>query len=184
MKIGGRIIDGPKQILLVLPRGDQGDIPFKFIAVLDTADFDRMCRPPQPPVSIKVGVGRVENVEDKGYKAALERHGELRADWFFLQSIRPSEIEWDRVKMEDPSTWKYWRQEFRDAGFSVAETNKLWDAFLECNTVSEGMVQEARLRFLHGLAETALEKTQSLISEQANTESGEPASAGESAPPG
>jgi hypothetical protein len=184
LRIGGKTIDGPKQILLVLPRGDQGDVVFKFTAVLDTADFDKLCPEPKAPTTMKVGIGLIENVEDPKYKAALEKRGQLRHDWFFLQSVKPSDIEWTRIKMDDPSTWNLWETELKDAGFSVSEVSRIRNTFLECNIVSDEMVAEARLRFLHGLAEVALAKQPSLTSALENTDTGEPANAGESAPPG
>lgn len=181
--IGGKVVDGPKQVIIALPRGDQGDIGFIFIAVLDDSEFEKLCPVPKPPVSIKTGVGRIENVEDPGYRAAVERRGSFKADWFFLNSIRPSQIEWQTVKMNDMHTWENWRKELRDSGFSVAECNRLWETFLDVNTVSDQMVQEARLRFLVSQAADSLAKLQPQISEHQNTESGELASVGESAPP-
>lgn len=184
IRIGGKTIDGPKQILLVLPRGDQGDIVFKFVAVLDTTDFDKLYPEPKPPTTMKVGVGLIENVEDPKYKAALEKRGQMRHDWFFLQSIKPSDIEWERVKLDDPTTWGLWEEELKEAGFSVSEVTRIRNTFLECNLVTDQMVSEARLRFLHGLAEARLAELPYPTSAQANTATGSPANDGVSDPQG
>jgi hypothetical protein len=177
MKIAGKVINGPKEALLVLPRQD-GDIAFRFVAVLDDDDFQKLCPRPTPPKSMKPGVGIIENVEDPKYKAAVEERGELRSDWFFLQSIKPSEIEWEMVKLDDPSTWKLWREELKKAGFNMQERDRIYVTFLETNTVSDGMVDEARARFLASQQAKALAEVSSQTTGQPSSESGVPANVG------
>jgi hypothetical protein len=147
LKIGGVEIKGPKTALLVIPRENQ-DIALKFVAVTDDAEYDLLVPMPIPPKVMKVGVGTIENYEDTNYKAALKRRGEYREDWYFLESIKPSKIEWETVKAENPETWKNWREEFKTAGFSVLEINTIYATFLETNVLSDKMLDEARLRFL------------------------------------
>jgi hypothetical protein len=149
MKIGGRAIDcGPKTIEIFIPRGEFGDIQFKFIGVIDDDEFDKLYPIPEPPRSMKVGVGTVMNVEDPTYKAQLANRGAARQDWFFLKSIAPSNIEWDTVKLEDFSTWGNWREDLKKAGFSVSEISTLYNAFAEANVITDSMIKEARQRFL------------------------------------
>lgn len=181
MKIAGKVINGPKEGLLVLPRHD-GDIAFKFIAVLDDEDFQKLCPRPQPPKSMKPGIGIVENVEDPKYKAAVDARGEMRGDWFFLQSIKPSDIEWTKVKLDDPTTWALWREELKEAGFNMQERDRIYVTFLETNTVSDGMVDEARARFLASQQAKALADPSSLTTGLPSSESGVPASDGASSP--
>lgn len=183
LKIGGKVIDGPKQGLLVLPRPD-GDIAFKFIAVLDDEEFQKLCPRPNPPKTMKPGVGIIENTEDPKYKAALEARGEFRSDWFFLKSSEPSGIEWNTVKMDDCNTWAKWREELKEAGFNMQERDRIYVTFLETNTVSDSMVDEARARFLASQQAKALGEVSSLITVLPSSESGVPVNAGESNPQG
>lgn len=183
LKVGGRVVDGPKTTILVIPRQD-GDIPFKFISITNAEGFDALLPFPKPPRSFKVGVGMIENVEDAGYKRKVEARGEKRADWFFINSARPSEIEWEHVKYEDPETWHLWRDELEKAGFSVAERDAIYGAFLETNTLSQHMVDEARNRFLASQALALLGAASSQATELSNTVNGGPVSDGDCAPMG
>lgn len=147
LKIGGKIISGPKTTLLVVPRED-GDIAFRFIAVTDDSTFDQVYPRPKPPRSMKVGVGIIEKTDDPGYINALEKREASRTDWFFLESIKPSAVEWATVDYKNPETWKNWRQDLKDAGFSVPEVNLIFNAFIEANMLTDDMLKEARERFL------------------------------------
>ncbi len=177
LRIGGKVINGPKEALLVLPRPD-GDIPFKFVAVLDDEEFTKLCPRPTPPKSMKPGVGIIENTEDPKYKAALEARGEQRADWFFLKSIEASAIEWNQVKLDDCNTWKFWRDELKEAGFNMQERDRIYVTFLETNSVSDSMVDEARARFLASQQAKASDALSSQDTVLPSTASGEPANAG------
>lgn len=183
LKIKGRVVDGPKVTFIVIPRQD-GDIPFTFVSIQNDDDFDKLCPIPKAPRTQKTGVGIIENTEDPGYKKKLEARGNKRADWFFLNSIKPSEIEWTKVKLDDPETWHLWREELKEAGFSTAEQDYIYDSFLKTNTLSQAMVDEARLRFLASQALAQLDAASYQASEQESSASGSPASDGESAPQG
>lgn len=147
LKIGGKIISGPKSNLLVIPRQD-GDIAFRFIAVTDDSQFDLVYPRPKPPRSMRVGVGIVEKTDDPGYLGQLELREASRTDWFFLESIKPSAIEWETVDYKIPSTWKNWRQDLKSAGFSIPEINLIFSTFVDTNMLTEEMLKEARERFL------------------------------------
>lgn len=177
LKIGGKVIDGPKEGLMVLPRTN-GDIAFKFVAILDDEEFQKLCPYPQAPKSMKPGVGIIENTEDPKYKAALSARGEQRANWFFLKSIEPTGIEWNQVKLDDCTTWHLWREELKEAGFNPQERDRIYVTFLETNTVSDDMVNEARARFLALQQAKALDAALSPITELQSLESGKPASDG------
>ena len=145
--IGGKVIAGPKTKLLVIPRED-GDIVFRFTAVTDDSKFDIVAPRPKPPRSFRVGVGTVEKFDDPAFLQALERRDSWRTDWFFLESIRPSNIEWATVDYANPDTWKNWRTDLKEAGFSVPEVNLVFSAFVETNMINDEMLKEARDRFL------------------------------------
>src|SRR6478735_11634693 len=118
MKIGGQIVDGPKTLELYIPRGNDVVICFKFVGVTDDSEFEKIYPEPSPPRSIKPGIGTITNTEDPGYKEQIAKRDIAKRDWFFLKSISPSQIEWDTVKMDDPTSWGNWRNDLKAAGFS------------------------------------------------------------------
>lgn len=148
MKVGGVAIDGPKTEILVLPR-DKGDLVFKFIAVSDDSEFDKLYPAPEPPKSfITAKQAVLPDLDDPEYKRKLLEHRKARNGWVFLESIKPSNIEWELVKLSDPNTFDKWDEDFRKAGLSISEVNQIWAAYLRVNTVTDEMLQEARSRFL------------------------------------
>lgn len=148
MKVGGVAIDGPKQVILVLPR-DNGDLVFKFVAVSDDEEFDKIFPAPEPPKTFITAEQRTSpDYNDEDYKRRMIEHRKARNAWVFLKSIAPSNIEWDLVKLHDPNTFDLWDKDFRRAGLSINEINRIWAAFNEANIVSDEMLNEARNRFL------------------------------------
>ena len=158
MKVNGIQVGGAKTALVVLPRAE-GDIPFRFKAVLDTREFDDVHPRPKPPRKWVVGQGNIDDFNDKAFIERFNNWRELRGAWLFLKSLEDSEIEWDSVKKEDPSTWKLWRKELEDASFNAGEIAALESGFLECNTVTDSMLKEARERFLLAVAVEQLPET-------------------------
>lgn len=147
LKIGGIEIKGPKTKLLVVPR-DGFDIPFKFVAVTDETGFELLCPEPKIPNKIVPGKGSVPDPSNETYQSQLVERAAQREGWYVIQSLTPSNIEWETVKANDPKTWTNWRQDLRNAGFSVIEINQIYATFLETNMLTEDMLDEARSRFL------------------------------------
>lgn len=171
MKVNGTVLDKPKEILLVLPR-EPKDLIFKFRAVVDYSEFEKLCPMPTPPKLKKPG-GVVElNMNDEVYKAAVSNYAERQTHYQFLKSISATEgLEWSKVKMDDPNTWQYWRDEIREAGFSMGEQNAIWSHFVRANNLSQELIDEARTRFLAS-QQVEAEKLSSLTGEHLNTSSG------------
>src|SRR5262245_7308950 len=105
MKIHGKSYDGPSEVVIVMPHGDE-DIIFKAKAVLNFEDFDKIVPIPKPPEIIKRGQGVISNFNDPGYKAAIVARGEQKLSWIMFQSLSATEgLEWDNVDPDNPSTW-------------------------------------------------------------------------------
>ena len=150
MRIAGRKIDGPNEVVLVIPRGNSDDIVFKCVAVTSFDEFETNSPLPLPPKSI-TPQGEVENRNDPTYKLQLSQREISRMAWMTLKSLAPSDIEWDTVDMEQPATWNNYNQELQDAGFSTVEINRIGNAVLEANALDEAKLEAARQSFLHGL---------------------------------
>lgn len=153
MKINGRKVDKPNFELLVIPRPD-GNLVFKFDAVLSEKPYFDQCPRPTPPKAKKPGGVVVEKTDDPNYRKTLEAWGENKINWTFLQSIKATEgLEWETVIDSDPGTWGNWRKDLENAHFAVMEVNLLFQAFLVANSLSQDKIDEAREAFLLEQAE-------------------------------
>lgn len=148
MRVNNRIIDKPNLVILAIPR-DDGDLIFKFRAVTDLDDFEKMCPEPSPPRVVKPGGEAILNVNDPAYRSSVDEWASRQTHYQFLKSIEATEgLEWETVKMDDPGTWQNWKSDLRKAGFSIGEMNAIWNYFMKANTLSAAMVEEATKRFL------------------------------------
>lgn len=174
MKINGVEVRGPAEEVLVLPRVTSPDLVFRAVAVRDTDQFDIMCPPPKPKAKLVAG-GWKNSVDDPAYIEALQKHGQLRFAWMLLKSLEPSNIEWDTVKPEQPSTWLNWEEDLKNAGLSNTEVQHVINCVASANALNNQKLEAARENFLRGLAK-ASEKSSSQNSDPATTPSGEVAS--------
>lgn len=152
MKIKGKKYDTPKESVVVLPR-DPEDVVFKFRAVVDESDFDRLCPLPIPPKKKVKGGAQVSDTNSPAYIANLTAYAERRQGWLFLKSISATEdLDWEGViDMQDPTTWPKWRQALMDSGFNAAELQLIYSGFTDANNLDSAKVEEAKQRFLASL---------------------------------
>jgi TusA-related sulfurtransferase len=148
MKVNGRMVDGPKEVILPIPRSD-GDLIFKFKAILNLDEFEKMCPTPTPPKVKKPGGEIFININDPAFKKAIDEWSTRQMNWRFLTSIAATEgLEWATVKMDDPGTWGNWENDLKEAGFSVTERNVIFQHFMKADTLTNEVIEEARKRFL------------------------------------
>ena len=172
MKMAGIEVNGPSEEVLVLPRL-HGDIVIRAKAVLDMTPFEAMCPEPKAKAMLVAG-GFKKNDKDPGYLEQVDKHNELRFAYIALKSLEPSEIEWETVVMDDPSTWSNFQTELTEAGFSSIEINRIIVCIMQANSLDEDKLEKARESFLRG-QEEAQEKSSGPGTEPKNTSSGEPA---------
>lgn len=174
MKIGGVLVTAPKEEILVIPRGDDA-IVFKAIAVPDMEEFHALC--PEPKPSGKFVKGEFVPDEDSpDYKAALVNYNMKRLAWMVIQTLKPSEIEWDTVQESNPRTWTNWEKDLRKAGLTQVEVNRVTQLVMDANSLNEDKLTKAREVFLRG-REQAADASCCPSSEQPCSPSGEPACA-------
>ncbi len=175
MKIGG--IDPTKLSnieILVLPRGNDS-IVFKATGLASYDEFDALCPEPKIPGVHKPKEGFVPNPEDPSYREMVGNWGKKRMAYMAIKSLEPSEIEWDTVKIETPSTWLKWQEDLKANGFTQVEVNRIMGLVLDANCLNEDRLERAREVFLLGQG-AELEASSGPNSEPKNTPSGTPAS--------
>lgn len=151
MKLKGKKINTVNFEYVVIPRPD-GNIVFKASAVLNNDEFERICKEPEPPKITRPGQSPVPDFEDEDYKKALAEHSQRFNDWTILKSLSATEsLEWESVKMDDPETWKNFKKELSDSGFSMVEVGKIIKAVWVANSLDERKLEEARKSFLASL---------------------------------
>ena len=155
MKIAGKVLDGPRVETLVIPRGED-EIILKARAVLDFDDFEKLCKPPEPPMLLKRGGEQVPRLDDKDYLKRLDDFASKKTAWMVLKSLEATEgLEWETVKMDDPDTWRNFETELKDAGFSFAEVGLILQTVTTACGLNQSKIEEATKRFLAGQAETS-----------------------------
>jgi hypothetical protein len=173
MKIAG--ID-PKslsnEVILVLPRGEK-EIVFRAKGLPDMSEFEALCPYPKPPGKLTKD-GWVPNLTDPTYQAVLNEWAKKRLGYMVVNSLAPTEIEWDSVNPADPRTWTKWEEELKESGLTQIECNRVLGLVLEANALDESKLQRAREVFLRGQGPMP-EEFSSHPSEQPSSLSGEPA---------
>ena len=139
----------PTEEVLVLPRGDQR-IVFKAVGIPSMEAFAKICPEPIAPGKLTKD-GYVPDAEEPGYKSIVEQYGKQRLGYMVVNSLLPSQIEWDTVKIEDPSTWTCWEADLKSAGLSQIECNRVLGLVFEANCLDEAKLRKAREVFLLGI---------------------------------
>lgn len=150
MKIGG--IDPktlPQKVCLVIPKGDEGQIVFWAVGLPNRDEFDKQVSPPKAPGKHTKN-GWEDNLNEPGYKAALEIYNKRWLGYLVIQSLEPSNIEWDTVKLDVPGTWTMWEDDLKNAGLSQVEVNLILGLVFEANSLDESKLAKARENFLRG----------------------------------
>jgi hypothetical protein len=156
MRIKGKEIKGPNIELIVIPRGDDEPIVLKAQAVLDFAEFDKFVPQPIPPSIRKPGGEVSRDLKDKGYVAQQRDYLEKQSLFMMIKSIMATDgLEFSKIKLEEPDTWNKFEEEFREAGFSFIEINKITSGIMIANCLNEAKLEEARKRFILSQAEEA-----------------------------
>jgi hypothetical protein len=170
MKLHGQKVEGPNIELIVIPRGgDRPDIILKAQAVVDRTPFDKMCPEPLAPVRITKGGVKEYQLEDAGYKAAIEARSQKYIAWMVIESLKATEgLEWDLVKLDDHRSWLKYTDELKEAGFSHVEIQRIINGVFRANCLDEAKIEEARKSFLRGNQEQS-EKSSGLPTAQENS---------------
>ncbi len=149
MRLHGQPISKPNVEICPIPRGEGNDIIFKCQAVLDMDEFDQLCPTPKIPLKVIKGNKKVEDPDSPSYKTLLNEYNANRINYIILKSLEATEsLEWDSIKMGDPSTWANYEKEFKASGFSNIEVMRIVNTVMSANCLNEDRIEKARADFL------------------------------------
>lgn len=150
MKYLGKTIDRPQPEIVVIPR-PSGNIIIRCAMVTDFTAFDGLCPEPKPPKILLAGETEFkDNYEDPEYTKAMNDFNLKRASWLVIKSLTlgTPELEFETVKLEDPSTWANYAKELEDDGLTKGEIQYLITKAIEACGFSTSKVEEATKDFL------------------------------------
>lgn len=172
MKLQGQKIQGPNYEIVVIPHQGR-DLVFKAEAVLDYKRFEALVRRPTPPKVRKKGNQIEENYEDKYFIGELKQYGDKKWNYTIIESLKATkDLEWEKVKYDEPSTWHLWEEELAESGFSDKQMQLILTAVLTANCLNEEKIEAARQRFLAS-QEAEQDNSLSQMGEVKSTPSGE-----------
>lgn len=159
MKLNGISVEPPEPKTIVIPHGDQ-EVVFKAQLVDDFTEFDELCPRPTPPVIRDKEGNERRDISDKDYLQRLNDYSEKRSNWMFLKSLLATEgLEFDIVDMSDPETWNSFDDEFKAAGFSEYQIERIKLLAFQANGMDQKLIDEATERFLAGRAQESKNET-------------------------
>src|SRR5690606_31037045 len=131
MKIAGEEVKDVMEEVLVLPRPN-GDIVFRARGLESWDEFNKMCPERTCPVMLVKG-RKVNDVDDPNFRSECEAHSSRKLAYLAIKSLEVSEIEWDTVNMDKPSTWPNWQEDLKNAKFNDVERQRILALVLEAN---------------------------------------------------
>lgn len=147
MKFRGEAIPAPEPELIVLTRNGV-DYPFYAQAVTDFDEFELVCPKPEPGFIQRPGEKAVPDISSPEYSAKVVEWSKRRTAWMIIKSLSATkDLEWEQVKMDDPSTYTLYEKELAET-FSQVEINMLIQGVMAANAMDEDKMHEARKRFL------------------------------------
>jgi hypothetical protein len=148
MKVGGvQVVPAPEE-LLVLERGEK-KLVFRAKPVEDWKRFHALCPEPVAPVAMKRGE-KITLTDDPGYLEQARIRDTRLVAYMVLESLKPSNIEWDSVIEDSPGTWQNFETDLKSAGLNPLECKAVIDLAIGVNSLDEAKVKAAREAFLLG----------------------------------
>lgn len=143
----------PNQEFLVIPRGEK-QIVFYAQGLPNLDEFHAMVPEPKAPVA-QTPTGIIADTTNPGFQATLAEYSKRRVGYLVVHSLKPSDIEWDTVKLDSPSTWANWEEDLKNAGLTQVECNLVFNLVWGANSLDENKLKRARETFLRGTAQAS-----------------------------
>lgn len=155
MKIHGKKLHGLNKEIVVIPR-QSGDLVFTAQAVVNFEDHDRINPQPKAPIKLLPGGRKSENIEDPAYVKKIDEWANQKFYWMFVKSLAATDgLEWETVKLDDPTTWGNYKQEMQDGGLSPGEIARIELCVTNACGLNQSKIDEATKAFLASQAAAA-----------------------------
>jgi hypothetical protein len=140
----------PSEDILVLPRGKQ-QIVFTARGLPDMDAFQALCPEPVAPAKM-TSEGWKPDEQNPDYVSSKLEYNRRRLAYMVVNSLAPSNIEWDTVNIDQPGTWANWEDDMKanGKGLSQVECNLVLKLVLEVNQLDEAKLKKAREVFQLG----------------------------------
>lgn len=178
MLVNGKKLSTLNEEIVVLPRSgidpetgeEVQDLVFKFRPVKDFDVFNKLVKEPQPEYIAAVGQKVAEpDYNSPDYKTKMIEYASKQTHYIVIHSILATPgLVFELVVLDDPSTWTKLNEEFLKSGLAIPEINKLYEAALKVNSLSDRTLDAARERFLAG-EKARVQKSLSLQAAQPST---------------
>jgi len=160
--------------IIVIPRAT-GEIVFRAEAVTDYAEFDKVVPKPEP-AKIMLPGGKLQLDPSDDYDARRKEYLTQRYNFLILKSLCHSDgIEWEKAKLEDPTTWHLAEDELKDSHFTRPEIELIFDGISKANGLNAEHIERAKETFIL-LQQLQAEPLSFPMGEPSNIPSGEPVS--------
>lgn len=141
MKYKGNSVGAPPKVIHTVHREPE-NIVFVCEAVLDYSEFEKLVPSPQPPLVRPTGKAPYYDTKDKKYLKALDERSSLRTKWMLLKTIQNSEVEFETIRMDDPTTWDNFENELSTC-LTPYEVSQLLGKIYQANIPNERVREEA-----------------------------------------
>lgn len=148
-----------------------------FVKGVDSLDeFRAIVSKPKPSQGVWTkDKGWTQDEMSPAYIDSMKAYLQMRWDWQTIKTLEPSNIEWEKVNLGNPKTWKHVHEELREK-LSENEYIIVMEKVEEANTLNREKLEENRETFFRE-REAQRRAATSQSGEVESTPSGEPASA-------
>ena len=148
MKYKGKKLAGRNTDIIVFQKGTDV-VAIKAEAIQNFKEFDSLVQEPEPPNIYRPGGVKEKDLKNPEYLKSVDDYAEKRTAYIILKSLECNEdIEWEYVKIDNPDTYKHWRKEFEDSGFTEIETGKIMQLCFRVNSLDNTLMDQAKEAFL------------------------------------
>jgi hypothetical protein len=125
---------------LTFKRG-QNFLAFYAQPVWDMDEFNALCPLPENKNFRFEKGGKVKDPDAPAWRETLSEYSRKRWGYVVLKSLEPSNIEWDGVSLDDPSTWLTVEEELKKH-LAVYEFAKVMELVDEANAIDAAKLEE------------------------------------------
>lgn len=153
MKFKGIKLEPPKPVPCVIPVGEV-EVVFMVAPIYGAEGFNEVAPRPMPKIKTMADGTQETESGDKSYLDKLTQWIKNSQVWMELKALESSpDLEWEKVNINDPSTYEFFEKELRESGISKSAIEHLRLKIYEVSGMRQDLIEEATERFLAGQAQ-------------------------------